>query len=182
MMPADLLPATRALPVGVVDPQHFRRSVAKFATGVAILSCLDDDDQPVGMTISSFTSISLDPATVLVSLREGRTQRCVRRRGAFAVSVLADAQQAWSQHFAGRMQPGLQVAWISRAGLPMLREALAWFGCQVAHHMPLHDHPLFLAHVHDCDSVAGRPLVHFDGGFRRADAPAAEPAHPRSPA
>ena len=50
-----------------VDPALFRQSVSRFATGIAVVSCLDDAACPQGMTISSFTSISLDPATVLVS-------------------------------------------------------------------------------------------------------------------
>lgn len=62
----------------VVDPAQFRQSVSRFATGIAIVSCLDHNDNPQGMTVSSFTSISLDPASVLVSLRQGRTHQLGR--------------------------------------------------------------------------------------------------------
>jgi flavin reductase (DIM6/NTAB) family NADH-FMN oxidoreductase RutF len=63
------------------DPVLFRDSVSRFATGIAIVSCLDDADRPQGMAISSLTSVSLEPATVLVSLRLFYASRYHRPRG-----------------------------------------------------------------------------------------------------
>lgn len=119
--------ADRSLALSAVDSRQFRHSVSHFATGIAIVGCLDDADRPHGMTVNSFTSVSLDPPSVLVSLRPGRTHQLVRRRGVYGVSVLAGDQEAWSQHFSGRPQPGLQAGWEIRAQAPVLRGALAWF-------------------------------------------------------
>lgn len=153
-----------------VDRQRFRQCVSHFATGVAIVACLDDDDQPQGMTINSFTSVSLDPPSVLVSLKPGRTHRLVRRRGCYGVSVLAGDQQPWSQHFSGQPQPGLHPGWEHHAGMPVLRGALAWFACELDQVLPVHDHALFVGRVLDCGHAVGEPLMFFASRYRRASA------------
>lgn len=143
------------------DPALFRRSVARFATGIAVVSTLDEQERPQGMTVSSFTSISLEPPTVLVSLRPGRTHALIRRRGAFGVSVLGAAQAGWSRHFGGRPEPGLAPAWEARRELPLLQGALAWFACEVQSLLQVHDHTLFVARVLDCGHAEGEPLMFF---------------------
>lgn len=154
--------ATRA-----VDRLQFRQSVSHFATGIAIVSCLDDDDLPQGMTINSFTSVSLDPPSVLVSLKPGRTHRLVRRRGCYGVSVLAGDQEPWSQHFSGQPQADLEVDWDLRASVPVLRGAIAWFVCEVDSVLQVHDHTLFVARVVDCGHVGGEPLMFFASRYHR---------------
>ena len=145
----------------------FRHSVSRFATGIAIVSCLDDADQPQGMTISSFTSVSLDPATVLVSLRPGRTHTLIRRRGWYGVSVLRGDQEHWSRHFSGQPQPDLQVPWDMKSRVPVLRGALAWFECGVDSLLQVHDHTLFVARVLDCDHASGTPLMFYESRYHR---------------
>lgn len=158
------------LEVNGVDRHRFRQSVSHFATGIAIVGCLDDDDQAHGMTVNSFTSVSLDPPSVLVSLKPGRTHRLVRRRGCYGVSVLAGDQEACSQHFSGRPQPGLDVTWDLRAGVPVLRGALAWFACEVESVLQVHDHTLFVAHVLDCGHAGGDPLMFFASRYHPSHA------------
>lgn len=153
--------------VATVDRQKFRQSVSHFATGIAIVACLDDDDQPHGMTINSFTSVSLDPPSVLVSLKPGRTHRLVRRRGCYGVSLLTGEQEPWSQHFSGRPQPDLDVEWEMRGAVPVLRGALAWFACEVDSVLQVHDHTLFVARVLDCGHAGGTPLMYFASRYHR---------------
>jgi styrene monooxygenase reductase component len=150
-----------------VDPALFRQSVSRFATGIAVVSCLDDAACPQGMTISSFTSISLDPATVLVSLRPGRTHALIRRSGWFGVSVLGGDQEPWSHHFSGRLQGELDVAWDMKARVPVLRDALAWFECEVDSALQVHDHTLFVARVMDCHHATGTPLMFYESRYHR---------------
>ena len=153
-----------------VERQHFRQSVSHFATGIAIVSCLDDDEHPRGMTVNSFTSVSLDPPSVLVSLKPGRTHTLVQRRGRYGVSVLTDDQERWSQHFSGRPQPDLDVAWETHGQVPVLRGALAWFACEVDHRVAVHDHMLFVARVVDCGHAGGEPLMFYASRFHRPHA------------
>jgi len=148
-------------------PTLFRESVSRFATGIAIVSCLDDADQPQGMTVNSFTSISLEPATVLVSLRPGRTHALIRRRGLYGISVLSGEQEGWSRHFGGRPQDGLAVHWEMKSRVPVLRGALAWFECAVENLLQVHDHTLFVARVLDCDHARGTPLMFYESRYHR---------------
>lgn len=150
---------TATLEAQTADAQLFRHTVSRFATGIAIVSCLDEADRPQGMTISSFTSISLDPATVLVSLRPGRTHSLIQQRGTYGVSVLNADQEFWSRHFSGKPQDGLPPDWDMKGGIPVLRHALAWFACEVDNVVPVHDHSLFVARVVDCQHTHGSPLV-----------------------
>jgi flavin reductase (DIM6/NTAB) family NADH-FMN oxidoreductase RutF len=158
--------AHTASPIAV-EPALFRQSVSRFATGIAIVSCLDDNDRPQGMTISSFTSISLDPASVLVSLRPGRTHQLIRRRGWYGVSVLAGDQEAWSKHFSGKPQPDVEAAWALKSHVPVLRDALAWFECEVDSVLQVHDHTLFVARVVDCSHISGDPLMFYASRYHR---------------
>ncbi len=152
-----------------VDAAQFRQSVSRFATGIAIVSCLDEYDRPQGMTISSFTPVSLDPATVLVSLRPGRTHSLVRRGGWFGISVLSSDQEHWSHHFSGRPQHETDIAWTMKSIVPVLRDALAWFECQVDSILQVHDHTLFVAHVVNCDYASGSPLMFYASRYHRPD-------------
>lgn len=155
------------MPDAVSDAQRFRRSVSHFATGIAVVSCLDDDGAPQGMTVNSFTSVSLEPATVLVSLRPGRTHTLIRRRGWYGVSVLGGEHERWSRHFSGRPEPQLAPAWSMKAQVGVLRDALAWFECQVVGMMQVHDHTLFVARVTDCGHASGSPLMFYASRYHR---------------
>lgn len=158
-----------SLATSAVEAALFRQSVSRFATGIAIVSCMDDDQKPQGMTISSFTSVSLEPATVLVSLRPGRTHALIRKRGWYGVSVLAGDQEPWSRHFSGKPQPGVQAAWAVKSHVPVLRDALAWFECEVDSVLQVHDHTLFVARVVDCDHVSGKPLMFYASHYHRPE-------------
>lgn len=155
----------------VAEPAQFRQCVSRFATGIAVVGCLDDNGQPQGMTVSSFTSVSLDPPTVLVSLRPGRTHRLIRRAGWYGVSVLAGDQEAWSRHFSGTPAAGQQAAWDLQARVPVLRGALAWFACEVHSALQVHDHTLFVARVVDCSHGDGEPLMFYASRYHRTELP-----------
>ena len=158
------------------DPALYRRSVARFATGVAVIGCFDDLDHPHGMTVSSFTSISLEPPTVLVSLKPGRMHATVLRRGAYGVSVLAAGHERWSQHFGGKPQPGLRPDWRIAGRVPVLTDALAWFECEVTSVVVVGDHTLFVARVTSCGGGDGQPLLVFASDYRCVAGPDAAAA------
>lgn len=156
--------------VAETDATRFRRSVGRFPTGIAVVSCYDEAGEPQGMTISSFTSVSLDPPTVLVSLKPGRTHSRISGQGWYGVSVLASDQQAWSMHFSGRPQPGPAPVFVRGRRVPVLRDALAWFECEVSACVQIHDHTLFVAQVRDCSHGDGSPLVFYASGYARTAA------------
>lgn len=151
--------------VGGVDPVHFRKTVSCFATGIAVVTCSDDSgDSPHGMTVNSFTSISLSPPSVLISLKAGRMHRLISTGGWFGVSVLTHAQQQHSAYFAGARgeeSPGF----VFRHRVPTLRDCLAWFECEVTSRIQVHDHTLFVAQVMNCDFVSGKPLLFYSSQY-----------------
>ena len=88
------------------DPRTLRDALGCFATGVTIVTCLDESGSPVGLTANSFTSVSLDPFLVLFCPeRISRFHDAVLASGSFAVSVLAEGQQEVSRRFAVRGRP-----------------------------------------------------------------------------
>src|SRR3954466_12083482 len=87
---------------GGVPPLDLRRACGQFATGVTIVTVRDGDGLR-GMTANSFTSVSLEPPLVLVSIDlKNRTHQLVQEDGKFAVNVLAQDHRQWSDRFAGR--------------------------------------------------------------------------------
>jgi flavin reductase (DIM6/NTAB) family NADH-FMN oxidoreductase RutF len=152
--------------IEALDPMRFRKTVSLFATGIAIITCEDDGGQVHGMTINSFTSISLDPPTVLISLKPGKAHRLITRSGRFGASILNEGQQHFSSHFSGRPQevvPDFMV----RHRVPTLRQCLAWFECEISEKVQVNDHTLFLARVVQCDGIDGSPLMFFGSKYHR---------------
>lgn len=150
-----------------LEQMRFRKSVSLFATGIVVLTCEDEDGQVHGMTVNSFTSVSLQPPTVLVSLKPGKTNRLISRRGHYGASILDEGQQQVSAHFSGRPQdPKPDV--IIRNRVSTLRQCLAWFECAVVERVQIHDHTLFVAHVTACGSSEGNPLMFFGSRYHRS--------------
>lgn len=148
------------------EPLHLRACLSRFVTGVALLSyCVDGEAR--GLTVNSFTSVSLDPPLVLVSV--ARAARDARHLGGvpFSLSVLAASQLAVALHFGGRPQVGgADVTWQPTAdGLaPTLAGAVATFQCRPWRSYDGGDHRLHLGRVVTARVAAdGEPLV-FDRG------------------
>lgn len=151
-----------------VSPDEFKKSVSMFATGIVVLTCEDDDGKVHGMTVNSFTSVSVDPPTVLVSLKPGKAHRLISRNGRYGACILNESQQSFSTHFSGRPQEALQPDFLVREQLPTLRNCLAWFECETVEKVQIHDHTLFVAHVTACGVEGGAPLMFYGSRYHRA--------------
>lgn len=163
--PIELPPGADA----ALDPLQFRKSVSLFATGIVVLTCEDEDGRVHGATVNSFTSVSLSPPTVLVSLKPGKAHRLISRGGRYGASILAESQQNFSAHFAGRPQESLQPDFLVRDRLPTLRHCLAWFECAVIERIQIHDHTLFVAEVTACGNEDGTPLMFYGSRYHRPE-------------
>lgn len=143
----------------VLTSACFRQSIALFATGIAVISAESEDGEVHGMTVSSFTSISLDPPTVMVSLKPGRMHDLITRGGRYGVSVLASHQQSFSTYFSRRvLEDSPSPSFAVREELPTLDGALAWFECEVENSLTVRDHTLFIARVTACGQREEKPL------------------------
>lgn len=156
-----------------LTPANFRRVVGHFATGVTVITVEREPGAVHGMTASSFTSISLDPLLVLVSVdHNARLLTFLKEQRRFGVNILRDSQQAVSQHFAkphpdaeANVPPGFGFRW-TESGIPLLSDALAHLACNVAAEYPGGDHTLFLGEVESLDAQDGDPLLYFRGQYR----------------
>lgn len=157
--------------VGHVDPMEFRRTVSLFATGVAVITAEDEDGTWHGATVNSFGSVSLQPPTVLVSLRPGRTHDAIKATRRYAASVLGRQQQTHSAHFAGNREGTERPALCVRDRMPTLDDCLAWFECEVVDEVLVHDHVLFIGRVTACGDSAGEPLIFFASSYTGKEAP-----------
>ncbi len=156
-----------------MDASHqlaFREALGSFATGVTIATTLDDQDRPVGVTASSFNSVSLDPPLVLWSLAKNSQSRdAFCDSGHFAVHVLAASQEALSNRFArtGADKFG-GVEWSAgKLGSPVFTEHAALFECATRHQYDGGDHIIMVGEVVDFEARDEAPLL-FHGG-RYAD-------------
>lgn len=153
-----------------VDPSEFRDAMARFPTGVAIVTTHDEDGTPYGFTASSFCSVSLDPPLVLVCLaRSARSYPVFSRNQSFAISILQSSHVEFAQRFSSkipdRFAPGGFIH--TPRGAIVLEEALAVVECSVDSRHVAGDHVIMVGEV---DQVflaeQGRPVVYFDRGFR----------------
>ena len=155
-----------------VTAADLRRACGLFATGVTVVT-VRDGDRFRGMTANSFTSVSLDPPLVLVSIdRRNRTHYLLSEGNPFVVNVLSRAQQCWSDRFAGRhgdVQHQFEDVphTLSPDGVPIIAGAAATFSCRVEAIHPAGDHSLFVGRVERIDSTPGAaPLLFFAGKYR----------------
>ena len=155
-----------------LDPEQLRRSMRSWSSGVTIVTAAHAGERH-GMTVSSFTSVSLEPPLIIISLHtESRTHRLVRASGAFAVNILGAGQRELSEHFAGRALPeedrfsGQQVDSLV-TGSPAFKDALATLDCRIKEVIPAGMNTLFLAEVVAVRGDGeGEPLVYHNRQYR----------------
>jgi|SRR5579862_9658783 flavin reductase (DIM6/NTAB) family NADH-FMN oxidoreductase RutF len=145
-----------------IDPDHFRRAMAQFATGITVVTTRDAGGRLLGLTANAFCSVSLSPPLVLVCVGErSETHVGFRESGRFGVSVLAEGQKALSERFAlpgsGKFEnvPVLT----GPGGLPLLEGALAHVECRIWADYPGGDHTIYLGEVEHVQVFGGRPLL-----------------------
>ena len=167
--------ATRAIP-----SEAYRNCVGEFATGVTVVTA-EHDGEPAAMTLNAFTSVSLDPLLVLVSLGHGsRTLYAVQSSGRFAISVLGRDQRDVAIHFA---TPGAAFAheYMQRTydGFLVVRGAVATHHCTVSSVTRAGDHDLVLGQVVGMTHPGGEPVIFHRGRFGGLAADAeVPPGHP----
>ncbi len=159
------------------SPAAFRNAVSRFTTGVTVIAARRSDGQVVGMTANSFTSISLSPPTVLVSLANGRTLSAIAVSERFAINVLPASSRHLSDHFSGRAVPGLVPAFDDVDGGPKLTDAIAYFDCILSQSLQVADHTLLISTVRNCSYIDAEPLVFFSSQYRNLGSASAASTH-----
>lgn len=154
------------MPVG---PEDYRRALRRFATGITVVTVLTPEGEHHGMTASSFAAVSLQPPLVLVSLEKTTiTRSLVLRARAFAVSILAENQEAIARAFSEPGHKPFETTSHSfgKTGAPLLDGALGWVECEIWEVLEAGDHDVVIGEVIDCDARDGLPLVYFNRAYR----------------
>jgi len=157
-----------------IPDANLRKMRGLFASGVtAVTTVLDGRLR--GVTVSAFTSVSLDPPLVLIALANETTLRdMLAESGIFAVNLLSDDQEFLSERFAARAPivneefEGVPY-FIAVTGAPILEQSLAWYDCRVEATYPGGDHTLFIGRVEAMGlSDGGRaPLIYYANHYVR---------------
>jgi flavin reductase (DIM6/NTAB) family NADH-FMN oxidoreductase RutF len=158
--------------VAITDA-NLRKMRSLFASGVtAVTTALDGRLR--GVTVSAFTSVSLDPPLVLIALANETTLRdMLAESSIFAVNLLSDDQEFLSERFAARAPivnekfEGVPYS-VAVTGAPILEQSLAWYDCRVEATHPGGDHTLFVGRVVALGFSESRaPLIYFANRYVR---------------
>ncbi len=162
------LPALDPPEASCIDPAELRRCLGSFVTGVTVITALDADARPIGMTANSFNSVSLDPPLIVWSLRtSARTFNGYNQATRFVVNILAEDQVAISNQFAQSVAdrfagipttPGI-------GGIPLIDGCAAYLECRAEATYPGGDHAIFLGRVERIVATTRKPLAFGAGRY-----------------
>lgn len=152
-----------------MDPYHFRDLCGRFATGVTVVTCFADDGTPVGMTVNSFASVSLEPPLVSIAIdHQASVFAALERAPRWTVNILEAGQEALSRRFsefaAGRFDG---VGWHrSDSGDLLLDGTLAQLTCLRREAFSVGDHSIVIGEViAGVSAHHGAPLLFYRGGY-----------------
>lgn len=151
-----------------IDANDLRQCLGRFATGVTVITCTDDEGRRRGVTANSFTSVSLDPPLVLWSIAT-QCSSCESyvKAGRFVINILAAEQKGLSRYFA---QSGLTLCddvphELRPHGSIILSDALAWIECRAYRVSECGDHHMILGEVVDYNFTDSVPLLFYSGRY-----------------
>ena len=152
-----------------IDQAGFREALGHFATGITIVTALEDD-LPVGFSCQAFAALSLDPPMVILApARTSTSWPRIAKAGAFCVNILAEHQEALCHAFARSGGDKFEgVGWTHGiTGAPLIDRSLAVIECQLGDIFDGGDHELVTGHVVAIKIGEGNPLLFYRGGFGR---------------
>ncbi len=164
--------SSEPLPVAapLADRAEFCKACARFTTGVTVVTVADSSGQPHGMTVNSFTSVSLDPLMFLVCIdNRARVNQVFATGIHIAINILGEEQQHLSSRFARPHDDRFAtVDWAPGAtGAPLISGALAMIEGVVVEKILAGDHTILLAEARSTNYREGRPLVFFGSRYQR---------------
>lgn len=166
-------PAAEPLAAGPTPALEFRGALGRFATGIAVVAATTPAGEAIGLTVSSFNSVSLDPPLILWSLSlDSPNLPAFRCASHYAVNILAAEQREISDRFASRRSDRfVGLPWRSGlGGAPLIEGCCAWFECANEAQYPGGDHLIFVGHVERfAQGEAESPLIFHSGRYRRLE-------------
>jgi flavin reductase (DIM6/NTAB) family NADH-FMN oxidoreductase RutF len=159
----------------MIDADTFRAVLGRFASGITIVTARDSAGKDHGMTVSAFSSLSLDPSLVLFCVDHAASMHeLLLDHPRFGISILSADQEAYSRRFADRTTERSErfdgIAYQrGDAGVVLLEDALAHLECRMLQHHDAGDHTIFVAEVERAEALNGRPLLYFRGGYAQLE-------------
>ncbi len=160
-----------------VDPRALRQAFGCFMSGVTVVTTLDSADQPLGFTANSFSSVSMDPPLLLVSIANSSANLTSFAKGTgFAVSILSEDQKDISAKFARPSDDRFAgVYWrCGPVGNPLIAGVSAWFDCTLEQAIAAGDHTILIGRIGGFEATANPGLGYYRGAYAT---PAATAAH-----
>ena len=157
----------------MIDSDTFRSVLGRFASGVTIVTARDAAGRDHGMTVSAFSSVSLEPPLVAVCVDHAASMHgLLREHMHIGISILSSTQEAYSRRFADENEDerfdGIAFS-RGEQGVVLLDDALAHLECRVAARHEAGDHTLFVARVDRAAPRDGRPLLYYRGGYAQLE-------------
>lgn len=148
--------------------RQLRDAFGAFMTGVTVVTSRDKNGEPIGFTANSFSSVSLDPALLLVSIdKRSANFSNFTECDYFAVNILAEQQKETSNIFAQKVEDRFAlIDWrASEKGTPLIDNSSAWFDCALHQVIDAGDHAILLGRVEGFDSVGTAGLGYYRGAY-----------------
>jgi flavin reductase (DIM6/NTAB) family NADH-FMN oxidoreductase RutF len=158
-----------------VSQEDFRKVMGRFATGVTVVTTCDGEHR-LGITVNAFSSVSLDPPLILVSIEKtSYLHQMILRNGYFAVNILSEDQRDLSVCFAGHSKARRNfcdaASHTAVTGAPVLDDSLGWIDCRVENIFPGGDHSIIVGRVVALGASEGRPLLYQRGKYPKIKHP-----------
>jgi len=167
-MPVRRMTNAELAGVPSLDTAQLRRALSTFLTGVTVATTLDDQGRPRGLTVNSFTSVSLQPPLVLVCIDENAASHEIFGRcEGFGINILADSQLDLSHRFASKLATKFEgIDWRpSETGAVLINGSAAWMDCSVHERRPVGDHLMLIGEVRGFGHEPLRPLAYCQGQY-----------------
>ncbi|WP_439687759.1 hypothetical protein MNJPNG_23550 [Cupriavidus oxalaticus] len=151
-----------------LDKRALRNVLGTFVTGVTVVTTRDEGGAEYGVTVNSFSSVSLDPPLILWSQAlMSRSYPAFRDSDHFVINILADDQADISDRFAGSGDDKFRGVYYERSkrGAPRLAGAAAWLECEKVATYPGGDHVIYIGRVEHFANALRRPLVFGAGKY-----------------
>jgi flavin reductase (DIM6/NTAB) family NADH-FMN oxidoreductase RutF len=151
-----------------VSKDEFRSAMSRFASGVTVVTAKTESNQPTGLTVSSFASLSLEPPLVLVCIDKRASIHDLLVEGRhFGVNVLSADQEILSRRFAARDTDRFSgTGYVDGVtGVPLLNDVIMAIECRIVHTYPGGDHTIVIGEVEHVTFGDGKPLAYFRGGY-----------------
>lgn len=156
-----------------MQPEIFRKLAGHWLTGVSVVTTLDQNGVPVGMTMNAVTSLSLDPPRFLICVdNRAKTLAAIVASGHFCINYLRQDQENLASAFARRGEDRFAALAhrIENTGSPVLEGAIAFIECTVQAVYAGGDHTIVVGDAVHGDAPGGEPLAYFRGSYRRLEA------------